>query len=99
MHVYVSLNLYLHSWKLPQEKKTKVTNPNENSKNESNFTASSLFWWSKTYKLSKKIKAALRQLAAYSDSTALMESDIQKLIKPKLKDSFFMCSSTEESYV
>lgn len=51
------------------------------------------------------LKAALRQIAISSESleskknAVLLDADIQQLIKPKLKDSFLMCSSTEESYV
>ncbi len=38
-------------------------------------------------------------MAATCESSQLLENDIQKLIKPSLKDSYVMCSSTEESYV
>ncbi len=38
-------------------------------------------------------------MAATCESSQLLEKDIQNLIKPNLKDSYVMCSSTEESYV
>lgn len=38
-------------------------------------------------------------MAATCDASQLLENDIQNLIKPSLKDSYVMCSSTEESYV
>ncbi len=43
--------------------------------------------------------AALRQLALVCDSNLLRENDVQQLIRPRLRDSFLMCSSAEESYV
>jgi hypothetical protein len=44
-------------------------------------------------------KAALRQLALVCDSNLLRENDVQMLIRPRLRESFLMCSSAEESYV
>ncbi len=46
------------------------------------------------------LKAALRQISIhYATHPNLNTKEIQKLIKPKISDSFIMGSTVEETYV